>query len=77
VGGDGSDSIDPGTGSNHVSSGNDNSTGLRTAVAGSFVNWKDSFKNFGVPFTPFGGLKPVKYSGNSQPGSFDFLEIDN
>jgi Ca2+-binding RTX toxin-like protein len=77
VGGDGSDSIDGGTGSNHTSSGDDNSSALRTAVAGRFVNWKDSFKNFGVPFTPFGGLKPVKYDGHSQPGSFDFLEIDN
>jgi Ca2+-binding RTX toxin-like protein len=77
VGGDGSDSLDGGTGINHNSSGNDDSSSLRTAVSSRLVNWKDSFKNFGVPFTPFGGLKPVKYDGNGKPGSFDFLEIDD
>ena len=60
-----------------TSSGNDNSSSLRSGVASRLVNWKDSFKNFGVPFTPFGGMKPVKYDGHGQPGSFDFLEVDD
>ena len=45
-------------------------------MASRFVNWKDSYKNFGVPYTPFGGLKPVKYGG-SDPDAFDFLQIDD
>jgi Ca2+-binding RTX toxin-like protein len=76
VGGDGSDSLDGGVGSDHESSGNDTSSSLRTSVASRFVNWKDSYKNFGVPYTPFGGLKPVKYGG-SDPDAFDFLQIDD
>ena len=46
-------------------------------IASRLVNWKDTFKNFGVPFAPFGGLKPTKYNGNGDPDSFDFLEIDD
>ena len=35
---------------------------------------QDSFKNFGVPFSPFGGLKLVKYGGSSERDSFDFAD---
>ena len=49
---------------------------LRSAVKSRLVNWADSFKNFGVPFTPFGGLKPTK-SSSGKPDSFDFLELDD
>ena len=77
VGGDGSDSLDGGYGSDKTTSGNENSSSLRSSIASRLVNWKDSFKNFGVPFSPFGGLKPTKYQGNGDPDSFDFLEIDD
>jgi Ca2+-binding RTX toxin-like protein len=76
IGGDGSDSLDGGAGSDKESSGNESSSSLRSSVASRLINWKDSFKNFGVPFTPFGGLKPTKYQGNGDPDSFDFLQID-
>jgi Ca2+-binding RTX toxin-like protein len=75
IGGDGSDdSLDGGTGVNKKSNGNDSSSSLRAAVTARLVNWTDTFKSFGVPFSPFGGLKPD--SGKPKPSSFDFLEID-
>jgi len=77
IGGDGNDYVDGGSGSDKTSSGNDNSSSLRSSIASRLINWKDSFKNFGVPFSPFGGLKPTKYQGNGDPDSFDFLEIDD
>ena len=36
------------------------------------INWKDSFKNFGVPFAPFGKVG-LKTGDNCGPASFDFL----
>jgi Ca2+-binding RTX toxin-like protein len=77
IGGDGSDSLDGGYGSDKETSGNESSSSLRSSIASKLINWKDSFKNFGVPFSPFGGLKPTKYQGNGDPDSFDFLEIDD
>jgi len=73
IGGPGQDSLDGGLGRNKASNGNENSSGLRAAVAASLVNWKDAFKSFGLPFAPFGGVKLDKAG---KPTSFDFLEID-
>jgi Ca2+-binding RTX toxin-like protein len=74
IGGDGQDYVDGGYGSDKVSSGNDNSSSLRSAVAARLVNWKDSFKSFGLAYNPFGGLNLGK--GKSNDGSFDFLTFD-
>jgi Ca2+-binding RTX toxin-like protein len=77
VGGAGyNDCLDGGAGSDHTSNGNDSSSSLRSAVNSRLVNWKDSFKNYGVPFSPFGGLKTTKYGGCSDRDSFDFLTLD-
>src|SRR6185436_19932751 len=78
IGGEGShDYLDGGSGSDKTSSGNDNSSTLRSTVSSRLVNWKDSFKNYGVPFSPFGGLKATKYGGGcSDRDSFDFLTLD-
>jgi Ca2+-binding RTX toxin-like protein len=76
VGGEGSDSTDGGAGSDKTSNGNDNSSSLRSAVNARLVNWGDSFRNYGVPFSPFGGLKATKYGGCSDRDSFDFLTLD-
>jgi len=76
IGGDGdNDSLDGGLGTNKKTDGNDNSSTLRAAVAARLINWKDTFKNFGVPFAPFGGKTPE--TGNrAKPSSFDFLDIN-
>jgi Ca2+-binding RTX toxin-like protein len=73
IGGAGNDSLDGGTGKNKTSNGNDSSSTLRASVAARLVNWTATFKNFGVPFSPFAGLKP---DGKPKPTSFDYLEID-
>jgi Ca2+-binding RTX toxin-like protein len=75
IGGNGQDTLDGGTGKNKMSSGNDNSSSLRAAISARLVNWKDTFKNFGVPFTPFGS--PLDKCGKPKPSSFDFLELDD
>jgi len=74
IGGDGQDSLDGGTGKNKTSNGNENSSSLRAAVAARLVNWKDTFKNFGVPFAPFDST--LQKCGKPKPSSFDFLDID-
>jgi len=74
IGGDGQDYVDGGPGSDKTSSGNDNSSSLRGAVALRLISWKESFKSFGLPYMPFGGLNLGK--GPSQNGSFDFLTFD-
>jgi Ca2+-binding RTX toxin-like protein len=74
VGGDGQDNIDGGYGSDRTSSGNDSSSTLRGAVAARLISWKESFKSFGLPYNPFGGLNLGK--GKPSDGSFDFLTFD-
>ncbi|HYR33730.1 MAG TPA: hypothetical protein VEQ87_05520, partial [Burkholderiales bacterium] len=71
IGGNGQDSLDGGTGKNKTSNGNENSSSLRAAVAARLVNWKDTFKNFGVPFAPFDST--LQKCGKPKPSSFDFL----
>jgi len=76
IGGDGhDDSLNGGTGSNKVSNGNDSSSSLRSAVKARLINWTDTFKSFGVPFSPFAGLKPD--TSKPKPSSFEFLELDD
>jgi Ca2+-binding RTX toxin-like protein len=75
IGGDGQDSIDGGTGKNKTSSGNESSSALRSAVAARLiVNWKDTFKGFGLPYSPFGGLNVG--NGPCNNDSFDFLTLE-
>jgi Ca2+-binding RTX toxin-like protein len=75
IGGDGQDSVDGGTGKNKTSSGNDNSSSLRSAVAARLmINWKDAFKGFGLPYSPFGGLNLG--NGPCNNDSFDFLTLE-
>jgi len=76
IGGDGKDCLDGGPGKDKESSGSENSSSLREAVKARLVNWRDSFKSFGVPFSPFDGLKLDK-TGKPKPDSFDFLELDD
>jgi len=42
-------------------------------VTARLINWTNSFKNFGLPYSPFGGLTPD--NGKPKPTSFDFLEL--
>lgn len=74
MGGNGKDSIDGGPGKDKESSGNSNSSSLRAAVAARLVNWKETFKGFGLPYNPFGGLH---LRNGSSHGSFDFLTFDS
>jgi Ca2+-binding RTX toxin-like protein len=74
IGGDGDDCLDGGTGKNKKSSGNENSSSLRSAVAARLITWQDTFKNFGLPYNPFGGLNLGK--GPCNNGDFDFLTLD-
>jgi hypothetical protein len=74
IGGDGQDNLDGGYGSDKTSSGNESSSSLRGAVAARLVSWKESFKSFGLPYNPFGGLNLG--NGHSSERSFDFLTLD-
>jgi Ca2+-binding RTX toxin-like protein len=74
IGGDSRDDVDGGKGKDKYSSGNSSSSSLRKAVETSLVNWQDSFKNFGVPFAPFGKVGLDRH--DSKPASFDFLELE-
>jgi Ca2+-binding RTX toxin-like protein len=76
IGGAGhNDCVDGGSGRDKTSNGNDNSSKLQAAVAARLVNWKDTFKSFGVPFAPFSST-PLDKCGKPKPTSFDFLELD-
>jgi len=78
IGGDGNDDVDAGRSKkDRQTSGNEDSSTLRAAVGARLVNWSGTFKGFGVPFSPFGSLKQVKYDGEGKPGAFDFLRIDS
>jgi len=64
--------VDGGPGSDKASSGNDNSSSLRAEVSNRMINWNDSFKNYGLPVAPFGGLTLGKGNGGSNFANFDF-----
>jgi Ca2+-binding RTX toxin-like protein len=75
VGGDGKDTLTGGTGKDKLKNGSDESKDLQNAVASRMINWEDSFKRYGVPFAPFGGLTLAKGHGHSNFASFDFLSV--
>jgi Ca2+-binding RTX toxin-like protein len=75
VGGDGKDMLVGGPGDDRLRNGSDESNGLRSAVASRMINWADSFKNYGVPFAPFGSLTLGKGSGGANFASFTFLSL--
>jgi Ca2+-binding RTX toxin-like protein len=76
IGGDGQDRIDGGYGRDNESNGNTSSSSLRRAVEGKLIDWTDSFRNFGVPFAPFGKLGLGKSGGSDSPASFHLLDLD-
>ena len=78
VGGDGDDKLIGGTGKkDKLNYGNDDSSSLKSAVASRMnINWSDSFKNYGLPFAPFGGLTLGKGHGGSNFANFDFFSCD-
>lgn len=65
VGGEGKDTLVGGTGNDTLKNGSDESNGLQSAVASRMlINWNDSFKDYGLPFAPFGGLTLAKGRGD-------------
>jgi Ca2+-binding RTX toxin-like protein len=76
IGGSGKDSVDGGPGRDEVKTGSDASKGLQSAVASRMIDWKASFKSYGLPFAPFGGLTLGKGHGQANIASFDFLSLD-
>ena len=76
VGGEGKDELDGGTGWDKLKYDSDESNGLQSAVASRMINWNDSFKNYGLPIAPFGGLTLGKGHGGSNFANFDFLSHD-
>jgi Ca2+-binding RTX toxin-like protein len=71
IGGDGSDYVDGGPGSDKTSSGNENSSSLRSALAARLVTWQETFTGFGLAYNPFAGLHLGK-----QQDSFQFLTFN-
>ena len=69
VGGDGKDKLDGGPGWDHTTSGNENSSSLRKAVAARMVDWEGSFPQFVGLTLATGGWQP-------NLSNFAFLSYD-
>jgi Ca2+-binding RTX toxin-like protein len=76
VGGADGDYLDGGLGRDRVSNGEDSSRSLGDTVRTRLVDWSGSFRNYGVPFSPFGSVAPSGGPGHA-PAGFDFLDPES
>jgi len=75
IGGNGKDRLDGGPGRDKSTSGNENSSSLRSKVGARMIDWSNAFGNHGLTQPPFAGLTLAK-GGQSNFVSFAFLSYD-
>ena len=76
VGGDGHDTLASGLGRRNESEGQNSSSALRGLVGARLVNWDDSYRGYGLPYSPFGDTGVMKKGVSSHLDDFAFLAPD-